>query len=78
MSPIRLAAFVEYVARPLTDDLKQILEQLNKLGFRYDSQTLLTAAKHLVICHVGLELMRNILYLLMTGMVCWTAWHILS
>ena len=78
MSPVRLAAFVEYVARPLVDDLKQVLEQLNTLGFRYDSETLLAAAKQLILCHIGLELLRNAVYLLMTGLICWTAWHVLS
>lgn len=78
MSPLRIAAFVEYVVRPLTDDLKQILEQLNKLGFRYDTETILNMVRHLVICHIGLELLRSSVYLLMAGLVCWTAWHVLS
>ena len=78
MSPIRLAAFVEYVARPLMDDIKQILEQFNTLGFRYDAEAFLKAARHLVLCHIGLELLRYVVYLLMTGLVCWTAWSILS
>ena len=78
MSPVRLAAFVEYVARPLTDDLKQILEQLNTLGFRYDSEVLLTAARQLILCHIGLEVLRNVVYLLMTSLICWTAWRVLS
>ena len=77
MSPIRIAAFVEYVLRPLTDDLKQILEQLNKLGFHYDPETLNSVARHLMLCHLGLELLRNVVYLIMTGLICWTAWNIL-
>lgn len=78
MSPVRLAAFVEYVVRPLMEDFKQILEQLKALGFRYDAETLFNTAKHLMICHIGLELFRNLIALLIAGLVCWTAWHILA
>lgn len=72
-----MAAFVEYVLRPLTDDLKQILEQLGKLGFAWDARALMSVTQCLVLCHIGMELFRNVVYLLMTGAICWTAWHIL-
>ena len=72
-----MAAFTEYVLRPLTDDLKQILEQLGKLGFAYDARAFMSVTHCLVLYHLGLEVFRNVVYLLMTSLICWTAWHIL-
>lgn len=77
MSPVRIAAFVEHVLRPLTDDLKQILAQLSTLGFQYDSETFMAVARQVAFCHLGLEVFRSAVSIILTSIVCWTAWSTL-
>lgn len=68
----RLAAFVEYVVRPLSDDWRQILEQLNKLQLPLTESFLKHSLFYLGCWHLAGECIRAVSYIVVTTIICRT------
>ena len=66
----RVAAFAEYVLRPLTDDIRQILEQLRSLNIGITQQTVKEVTMALGLWHLAGEVIRAISYVVIVWLVC--------
>ena len=72
MNEQRVAAFVEYVLRPLSEDWRQILEQLASLKIGLTQETLRKMAITLGCWHVLCESIRAVSYIMVTWIICQT------
>ena len=73
----RVAAFIEYVARPLTEDIRLILEQLKSLNLGITDQAIKDAVIGLGRWHLVGELIRAGTYIIVTWLICLTVRAIL-
>ena len=73
----RVAAFVEYVARPLVEDIRLILEQLKSLNIGITDALIKDAVLGLGCWHLLGELIRAGTYLGVTWCICQTVRAIL-
>ena len=72
MTPERIGAFIEYVMRPLTEDVKLILEQVKSLNIGLTQETIKETCFALGLWHLGGEVIRAVCYILITWIVCQT------
>ena len=72
ITPERIAAFVEYVLRPLTDDLRQILDRLEHLVPVNAWPAFRQGLYGLAIAHLIGEGLRAITYIVIVWLVCQT------
>lgn len=68
----RMAAFVEYVLRPLSEDWRIILEKVKELNVPITEQIIQQTVRGLGIWHVIGESIRAISFILMTWIICQT------
>lgn len=66
----RVAAFTEYVLRPMTADILQILEQLRSLNIGLTQDTIKQLTLTLGLWHLLGELIRACSYLAVTWIIC--------
>ena len=66
----RVGAFVEYVLRPLTEDIRQILEQLRALNIGITQQTVKDVTLTLGLWHLAGEVIRALSYIVIVWLVC--------
>ena len=72
MNEQRIAAFVEYVLRPLSEDWRVILEQLKSLNIGITQDTVRRTALTLGLWHLIGESIRAISYIMVTWVICQT------
>lgn len=72
MNEQRLAAFVEYVLRPLSEDWRLILDQVKSLNIGLTQRTIKDTAFALGLWHLGGECIRAVSYIVVTYLVCHT------
>ena len=77
MSLDRVAAFTEYVFRPLTNDIRQILEQLRSLNIGITQETVKEVTFALGLWHLTGEVIRAVSYVVIVWMVCQAVVHVL-
>ena len=66
----RVAAFVEYVLRPLSEDWKLILEQLKSLNIGITQNTIKQITFGLGLWHLFGEIIRGLTYITIVWLVC--------
>ena len=66
----RIGAFVEYCLRPMSEDWRQILDQLKSLNIGLTQETVKEVTFALGLWHLTGELVRAITYIVVVGMVC--------
>lgn len=66
----RIGAFVEYVVRPLSEDWRQILEQLRSLNIGITQQTIKEMTVALGVWHLAGEVIRAVSYVVIVWLVC--------
>ena len=66
----RIGAFTEYVIRPMTEDIRQILEQLRSLNIGITQQTVKDVTFALGLWHLMGEVIRAISYVAIAWLVC--------
>lgn len=72
MNETRVAAFVEYVLRPLSEDWRKILEELRSLNIGITQDTVRRVVIALGIWHLLGELIRAACYITIFWMACQT------
>lgn len=72
MDESRIAAFVEYVLRPLSEDWRLILEQLKSLNIGITQQTVKQTCFALGLWHLVSECIRALCYIIITWIACQT------
>ena len=77
INPERIATFVEYVARPLLEDVVIILEKANELKLPVREKFIRRLIVDLTISHVIGEIIRAICYIIITWIVCRTVIQVL-
>jgi len=77
LSTERIGAFIEYVARPLTEDIRVILERAQQLNLPITEKVLFRVGGGLALAHLAGEIVRAITYIVITGIVCRTVLQIL-
>ena len=70
MSLERWGAFLEYVIRPMSEDWRQILDQLKSLNIGITQQTVKEVTFALGLWHLGGEVLRAVTYIVVVWMVC--------
>ena len=68
----RVAAFIEYVVRPLSEDWRLIIEKVKELDFPITPQLIQNTAMALGLWHLAGEVIRAISYLGITWIICQT------
>ena len=72
MDERRIASFIEYVCRPLVEDIRQILEQLKSLNVGLTSKDVRWVCTLLGCWHLVGELIRGGTYIAVAWIVCQT------
>ena len=72
ITPEKIQAFLEYVIRPLTDDIRQILEKLKELNLPISEKLITDTLNSLIYTHITTEIIRWITYVTITSIVCYT------
>ena len=72
MNETRIAAFVEYVLRPLSEDWRIIIEQLKQLNVGITQDTVNRICFALGMWHLAGELIRAFCYIFITWIICQT------
>ena len=81
MNAQRIATFIEYVLRPLSEDWRLILEQLKSLNIGLTQDTIKQTCFALGCWHLLGELLRAGSYIAVTWIICQTLlalWPIIS
>lgn len=68
----RWGAFTEYVARPLVEDIRIILEKARELNLPITEDLVKKVGVGLAVSHVTGEVIRAITYVIITGIICQT------
>lgn len=68
----RLAAFCEYVMRPMTEDIRLILQELSSLKIGISQDTIKSITLTLGLWHLASELIRAFCYIGVTAVICYT------
>ena len=77
LSPERWGAFAEYVIRPMTEDIRIILEKLKELSPPLSEPLVRQVGLGLLLAHLAGEFLRAVTYIAITFLVCQTALRIL-
>ena len=77
MTPERIGAFVEYVMRPMSEDWRQILDQLKSLNIGITQETIKEVTFALGLWHLTGEVIRAATYVVVVWMVCQVVVHVL-
>lgn len=77
MNVERMGAFVEYCVKPITDDVREILERGERLGLFSDPAVIKKAVLLLGVAHFLSELIRAGTYIVITWLICEAALKIL-
>ena len=72
MLDTRIAAFVEYVARPLVADIRGIVDEFKTLNVAVSEAMLLKIAIALGLWHITGEVIRALCYVAITWIICGT------
>ena len=72
MDEARIAAFTEYVLRPLSEDWRLILEQVKSLNIGLTQETIKETCFALGLWHLAGEVIRAACYITVTLIVCQT------
>ena len=74
----RIGAFVEYVARPLTEDIRIIFERAKDLNLPISEKLIKQVGLSLGLWHLTGEIIRAISYAAITWIVCETVIVVLT
>ena len=77
LTPERIGAFIEYTLRPLTGDIREILECLKNLSPPLSERLIRQACVGVRLAHLAGEALRAVTYVAVTWAVCWTALQLL-
>ena len=66
----RIGAFVEYILRPMTDDIRRILEYLKQLDLPITETTIKRGLLVLIGSHLFVECLRAGTYIVIALIVC--------
>ena len=72
MNEQRIATFVEYVVRPLSEDWRLILEQVKSLNIGLTQQTIKYTCTTIGLWHLIGEVIRALCYIVVTWIICQT------
>ena len=72
MDETRIAAFVEYVVRPLSEDWRLILEQIKSLNIGLTQDTIKQTCVAIGLWHLTGEMIRASCYIIITWIICQT------
>lgn len=78
MNPEKLAAFIDYVCRPMIEDIRKILDRVESLKLPINRQMLESVATRLILIHLLSTLIQAISYVIITGIVCRAATLVLT
>ena len=78
MTPERMGAFVEYILRPICEDVRLICEKLKELNLPLDEEDIRRTVILLGRYHLLGEYLRAMCYVTVTAIVCWTCVVILQ
>ena len=68
----QIAAFTEYVARPMTEDIRLILDRVKELNLPITEEMVKKTAIAIGIWHIIGELIRAVTYVAITWIICQT------
>ena len=68
----RISAFTEYVLRPLSNDWREILDQLKSLNIGITQETIKDTCFALGLWHLTGEIIRAVTYVIITITICRT------
>lgn len=71
-----LGAFIENTIRPVLDESKWLLAELDKQGFQINEKNITTLIKTISNIHFKTLIMDSIRTIIITGIICWTLWKI--
>ena len=77
MTPERIGAFVEYILRPICEDIRIICEKLKELNLPLSEETIRRSIVLLGRYHLLGECIRAVCYVVICGMICWTVIQVL-
>lgn len=77
MTPERIGSIVEFLVRPLVEDIRVILEKLKELNFPLSERVVKDTVDTCIFGIVITELLRALTYLAITVIVCVTVFHVL-
>lgn len=77
MDPKQIAAFIEYCARPLMGDVREILEKLEKSKILVHRKDIQVGIATLIVMHLGIEFIRAATYITIAILVCRTVASVL-
>ena len=72
IDPKPIGAFIEYTLKPLIDDSRELLDLMDKHDIKLGSMI-----NHVFLIYVFDCVIRSLVSLVVTGMICYTAWHCL-
>ena len=72
LSPERIGAFVEYIVRPLVEDIRLILEKAKELNLPISEGLVKRVGAGLAISHLIGEVIRAVCYITITWIICQT------
>ena len=73
----RIGAFIEYTLRPLSEDVRLILERLKELNLPLTEENIRHALLLLGRYHIMGEFIRAVTYIVISGMTCYTVIRVL-
>ena len=77
ISPEKMAGFVEYTMRPLTEDVKEIVKALEKIGPPFTKDIIYEVAGKIALVHLACRIIEYASYIAITYIVCSTVIHVL-
>lgn len=72
LSPERIGAFIEYVARPMVEDIRFILDKAKELNLPISERLIIRVGASLAISHFLGECIRAATYIVIAWLVCQT------
>ena len=69
-------AFVENTIRPLLEEFHIFISDLYGYGLHLTKEDLAMLGKYIVLRHMKTIIIQSITNVIITGIICWTAWTI--
>ena len=76
MKPI--GAFLENTVRPLIQEMKWFIDELEKRGLKVNEENIKCVCDHLLYCYLRSLIIHLIQAVIITGIVSYTVWKILA
>lgn len=69
-------AFIENTIRPMIDEAQTLLSDLHGYGLYLDKEDLYKLMRFVALKHMKVVIIQSIVNIIITGIICWTAWTI--